>query len=453
VPGRGTILTQTSGTNSGAAMGVDFVNTTTSAALIYGFRTTVLTFENAETVEGFDKDGNAITLTLNAAEVAPDPPHYYNWTPYANDTTTYGSMPDRATIGALYRGRPTLSGNPDNPHQWYMARQNNPYDWNYGTLDAQSAVAGSNADAGEIGGIITALIPYKDDYLLFGATTSVWRMNGDPAAGGRLVEVSLTTGIFGANSWTFDDQENLSFLGNGGVFQLPPQVGITPVDITQELIPDFWSDWALDASIHTVTMAYDKLNHGILMCKTLLADGTNENYWIDTRTKGFFPESYPTNSGVYYAYYYDAIDPAFQSLILGTTGSYLKQFDAATLNDDTGASTQAIDSFVVFGAILAAANGDSKARLTLASHTLSADSSAVISSIFTHHTAEQLIDGIDDATLSPVIVTTITPTTRPVRRRQRARGTYFAVRLQNAVASQTWGLESFTINVEPSGRF
>jgi len=334
-----------------------------------------------------------------------------------------------------------------------MSRQINPYDWNYVTQDAQSAVAGSNADAGEIGDAVKALIPYKDDYLLFGCYASIWRMNGDPAAGGRLVEVSLTTGIFGSKSWAFDDEENLYFVGSGSVFLLPPQIGLTPKDLTQELLPDFWTDWALDAALHVVVMSYDKLNHGILINRTLLTDGTNKNYWIDTRTKGFFPETYPANSGVYASYSYNSVDPTLQGIILGTTGSYLKRFDAATKTDDTGLIVQAIDSFVVFGPLLAAQSGEVNANLTQSSHTLTTDTDSVVSSIFVRTTAEKLIEGIDDATLNPVFATTIKPTTRPVRHRRRARGPWFAARLQNKIHGETWGLESFTINVEPSGKF
>lgn len=451
VPDRGIILT---GGTSGATLVLDYIDAVDGATLLYGFRTSVATFdEAAETVTGTNADGDGVSFVLNALPVAPTTPHYYDWTPYGNDTTTYGSMPVRATLGILYRGRAVLSGDIDNPHQWYMSRQINPYDWNYTTLDAQSAVAGSNADAGEIGDAVKALIPYKDDYLLFGCFASIWRMNGDPAAGGRLVEVSLTTGIFGPKSWAFDDEENLYFVGSGSVFLLPPQVGMTPKDLTQELLPDFWTDWALDASLHAVIMAYDKLNHGILVNRTLLTDGANKNYWIDTRTKGFFPESYPADAGIYSSYYYSVTDPALQSLILGTRGSYLREFDLATKTDDAGITLETINSFVVFGPLLAAQSGESNANLTQSSHTLTTDTDSVVSSIFVHNTSEKLIEGIDDGTLNPVFATTIKPTTRPVRHRRRARGPWFAARLQNKVNGETWGLESFTINVEPSGRF
>lgn len=450
IPTRGMILT---GGTSASQMVLDYMDAVDGATTLYGFRTTLTSFASGETVTGTNSAGEAVTFVLSTGQFSPVPPHYYDWTPFGNDTTTYGEMPARAILGDLYRGRTVLAGDRAHPHQWYMARQNNPYDWTYGTLDAQSAVAGSAADAGEIGDILTALVPYKDDYLLFGGTHSIWRMNGDPAAGGRLAEVSLITGIFGARSWSFDDEENFYFTGNGGIFVLPPQVGMTPKDLTEELLPDFWSDWGLDSSLHTVHMAYDKFNHGILLNRTLLSDGTNDNYWIDSRTKGFFPESYPADSGIYSLYNYDAVDPDFQTLILGTKGGYLKQFDATTKNDDTGASTTPIDSSVVFGPILIGAGVDNKSKINLATYALSTDSDGVTSSIFTHPLAEKLIDGIDGGTLSAKMSKTITPTTRSIKNRQKTSGTFLGLRLRNNTASESWGLESIVINVSPSGRF
>ena len=62
-----------------------------------------------------------------------------------------------------------------------MSRQANIFDWLYSQADAQTPVAGSNADAGELGDTVKALIPYKDDYLIFGCSQTMWLLRGDPA--------------------------------------------------------------------------------------------------------------------------------------------------------------------------------------------------------------------------------------------------------------------------------
>jgi hypothetical protein len=195
-PTRGSTVTQLT---SNATMVVDFVNAAKTE--IYG-KTTSGTFV---TTAGYTLSGGGMdpeTRVPSAVAQATTTPHWYDYTVYPGGSS--GSLPDIAYLGVLYRGRIVLSGNTDYPHQWYMSRQSNPYDYAYVANDAQSPVAGGNADAGEIGDIVRCLIAYKDDYLIFGCSNSIWVLRGDPAAGGSLDEVDLTVGIFGANSWCYD---------------------------------------------------------------------------------------------------------------------------------------------------------------------------------------------------------------------------------------------------------
>ena len=178
-PAKGDILTQTTG---GAKMVVDFVDST--MRYIYGY-TTSGTFV---TTAGYTLASGDETATMNP-NPAPKPnvvsqastmPHWYNYTNYPDivlsiedyglaigATKTFGSLPAKAYLGCLYRGRAVLSGNPEYPHQWYMSRQADIWDYAYLASDAQTPVVGNNADAGEVGDIIRALIPYKDDYWYF----------------------------------------------------------------------------------------------------------------------------------------------------------------------------------------------------------------------------------------------------------------------------------------------
>ncbi len=222
-PDYGTILT---GGTSGASMIVDYITTLSSACVIYGYNTTSNTFSSGETITGTDNDSNAISFATNSAETSG--PFWYNWTPFgdaAGAGTNLGSLPSQAYLIAHYRGRLVLAGNPEYPHQWYMSRQSNPWDWEYAANDAQAAVAGSNADANEVGDIVRCIIPYKDDYIIFGCAKSIWVLRGDAASGGSMDEISLVTGMFGAASFCWDDKDNLYFMGNDGVYLLPPGFG------------------------------------------------------------------------------------------------------------------------------------------------------------------------------------------------------------------------------------
>ena len=444
VPVKGTILI---GGTSNAQIVVDFVTASTSAAMVYGRRITVATFVDTETLTD---TATTVSFDLDADEVLPDTPQYYDWTPFANDETTYGSMPDRATIGCLYRGRPVLSGNPDAPNQWYMARQADPWDWVYSSGDSQTAVAGNNADAGEIGDIVTALIPYKDDYLVFGCSDSVWALRGDPAAGGSLSEVSLTTGIYSSTSWCWDNNDNLYFLGSGGIYKMPPPFGLIE-NITNMVLPDLMNDLALDNTLHKVTMLYDREKHGILICKTVLTDGTNTNYWIDLRTGGFFPETYPVDDGTYSLFYYESTTPAHKDLLVGCKDGYVRIFDIAKKSDDTSVSDTAIDSYVVFGPHLIAQDSGKYGLLKSLAITVADDTDEVLYKVFMANKAERITDKIDASPQEASITGVINVFMRPTKIVQRAKGTYIALQIGNSTLDESWGMEAIIGNIQEAG--
>jgi len=457
-PDKGNILT---GGTSGAKMVVDFCTSLSGAAAIYGYRMTDATFTNGtftngETVTGTDDDGNSISFTLNANETAP--PHWYDWTPYGNDTNSYGSMPEKAYLGCLYRGRCVLSGNPNYPYQWYMSRQANPWDWLYTANDAQAPVAGGNSDAGKIGDIIRCLIPYKDDYLIFGCANSIWVLRGDPCEGGSIDEVDRTIGIFGSQSWCFDNVGSLYFWGTGGIYRLP--VGFGPIEhISSLYMPKLVDDEAPDPSTHRVLMAYDRQRNGILICITKLSDGTNSNYWYDLKTGGFYPESYPTECGAYSLLYYDALDKNYRDLLVGCKDGYIRKFDESAKDDDSGPSDTAISSYATLSIIKLTEEDDKEGKITSLTFELAggasgsdfSDTDGLSYEIHVGDDAETVLEKIrngDTAFASG----TLTGPGRTNRIRTRARGAYLGLKLYNSTASQTWAINRITGQVIKGGK-
>jgi len=116
-PSRGDLLV---GVTSAAEMIVDFITASDGAATVYG-KVTSGDFVSGETVRV--GDGSTTEFVLTSDSTAG--PHWYTWTPYANDTTNYGTLPDYAYLVARYRGRLVLAGNQDYPHQWYMSKVGN----------------------------------------------------------------------------------------------------------------------------------------------------------------------------------------------------------------------------------------------------------------------------------------------------------------------------------------
>ena len=452
-PDRGNILT---GGTSGATMIVDYITSLAddAACIIYGHRTSTATFQNSETVTGTDDDNNSISFTTNAAETTP--PHWYAYTVYGGDTS-FGTLPDQATLGCNYRGRIVLAGDSDYPHQWYMSRQGNPWDLNYAATDAQSPVAGNNADVGEVGDIITALVPYKDDYLVIGCAGSMWLLIGDPMEGGSLGELDLTTGMYGAYSWCFDGTGNLYFWGTNGIYVVSIPGG-APKCISEIRLPNLVKDEAVTEDTYRIVMEYDRRRAGLLIFITKLADGSNSNYWYDLRTGGFFPESYPDECGVFSACHYQATNPVYRDLMLGCKDGYVRFFDDSAKDDDAGASgNTAINSYVKFGPIPISPDSDKQGKLSGLNLVTAGDgatnSNDVNFKVFVENSGAKTMQKLIANTNPNLGGTFKAHGKQPgAKRKQKIKGTYLGVSLDNTASTETWGFEKLTGTITPAGR-
>lgn len=340
-PEPGTVLI---GDTSTAKMVVDYI--AANEKTIYGKRITAATFA-AEKISGTTAAGLDIDFDTNDAEDAP--PHWYDWTVFGNvaDADKYGVMPDSAYLVCRYRARLVLAGNPDYPHQWYMSKIGFPFNFLYGTNDPMTAVAGTNANAGELGDIIRALIPFGDDFLIFACANSIHLLDGDPAAGGSIDELDNKTGIFGPWAWCIDGVGDLWFYGTGGLYKM---VGgrSKPVNVSQSHLPQLVDTWAALPGTHRVVLTYDPYRNGIIISRTTLDGGANLNYWYDLRTEGFYPETYPTACGIFSSHYYDSDATATKGLVLGCNDGYIRNFYNADKNDDVGTTNRQISSYAAW---------------------------------------------------------------------------------------------------------
>jgi hypothetical protein len=374
-------------------------------------------------------------------------------------------MPVKAYLGCLYRGRGVLAGNPNYPNQWYMSRIANLYDWNFSATDAMSACMGNDADAGEIGDIIRSLTPYKDDILIFGCASSMWYMRGDPLSGGSIDSFDLTVGIFGANSWCIDNEGSFFFWGTGGIYASRIEGGIItkPELLTGVLLPDIVNDEGVDPSTHRICMGYDRKRLGIVITITKLSDGTNKNYWYDLRTKGFFPETYPTSSGAYSLFNYPANDPDYADLLVGCKDGYIRRFNDTLKSDNTTADainvgTTAISSYCSIVTPLGNAE-DLEGKLNSLTITTAGgvagttfkDTDSVNYELHRGNNGETVLENITDGATAQETGSIVT-TGRQNRIRKKVRGAYLGIKLYNSTVDKTWAVEKLTGEVVPVGR-
>jgi len=406
------------------------------------------------TTNGVTGSGSGTAFTPTSTDTSP--PTWYDWTVYPGGAS--GTMPAEGYLGCLYRGRCVISANSNYPHQWYMSKIGDPWNWVYASTDPLTAAAGNNADAGEIGDIIRALIPYKDDYLIFGCASTIWVLTGDPAAGGSIDEVDLTIGMFGANSWCFDGDGNLYFWGTAGIYKVP--LGFRSIEnLTEISLPNLVGDEDVNPTTHRIIMEYDRKRHGVLICITKLSDGSNSNYFYDLKLQGFFPESYPVECGAYSLFYYAANDNDYADLLVGCKDGYIRKFDDTAKDDDVGATDDAISSYVVWPIQHLTKDNDKEGRLTSLTIELSggaaggtfSDTDGVSYEIHVGDDAETVIEDIKDGATA-FSTGTLTGTGRKARIRTRARGAWLGIKFYNSTATETWAVNKIFGEVKEAGR-
>ncbi|MDD5457870.1 MAG: hypothetical protein PHF37_00530 [Phycisphaerae bacterium] len=445
IPLRGGILTQA----NGAAMVIDYVDT--QYKYIYGFVTNG-TFASGQTAS-VTEEGVGYNYSVTAVRNVSAIPLYYNWQVYPNDDDTAnekvnGKMPDEPTIVALYRGRIVLSGDKNSPHVIYMSEVANPFNFSYGGDDAVGAAAASGGYLGNIGDIVTACIPYRDDYMLIGCSQTMWLMRGDPASGGSIDQISFTAGLFDKTSFAWDSEDNLYFLDCNGIYLIPAGFGAV-AKLTQNTLPDFNTEFALTPDVHRVTFAYDRKKHGLLICKTDVDTGDNQDFWLDLRTSGFFPEKYPADCSVYSADYYSADDPAYRELLLGCRDGYIRVFDMRLYKDQANDTEQPIESYMLIGPGQIASE-NMQSILTEILFVLSEESNMLDYELYTAKTAQAAVKAAQDDQVAPnssgIISAGISSTIRP-----RCRGAYLILKISNSVADRSFAFEKITGKLKEAG--
>lgn len=449
-PTRGATVTQVSST---ATMVVDYVYSDATYSYIYGYVTsgTFVTTTSNTLSGGSMSPTNLVPSNVNG------PPNWYTWTPYNNNTTTYGTMPTKAYLVAVYRGRLVLSGHPDYPYRWWMSRVGNPFDWLYVDNDPLSPNSGGTGEVGEIGDMIRCLISIRDDYLIMGKTSNVTLLRGDPCSAGSMDLLTSASGIFGARSFCFDADNTLYFMGEGGIYSLSRDfsdlkcLSILP-------LPNLIKDEDLDTSVHRITMNYDREREGLFISITTLADGHNSCYWYDLRTQGFFPESYPHEDGCYSSFYYDANNKDYCGMLIGCKDGYIRVHGNTTKSDNTGTESSAISSYMTLPILSLSDNLSKEGKLTSLTFDLAggassgtfSDTDQVDYAIYPGPDAETVLEDIKDGATAQTSGT-LTGTGRQNKIRDRVRGTYLALRLSNSTVDKTWAVNRISATIEPYG--
>jgi hypothetical protein len=375
-----------------------------------------------------------------------------NYAVYDNATNTVsawaanspGVLPsngtNRPTIIVLYRGRIVLAGEVGDPQNWFMSASGDPLNWDYNpnpALETQ-AVAGNNSVAGRVGDIITCLAPYGDDLMIMGGDHTLWILRGDPAAGGRIDNLSYKTGISGPDAATFDPSGILYFFGAGTLWRMIPGQA-QPEPISRYRLDRTFGN--IDLTVYNIKLAWDTVRRGLLMFvvpKT--GAGPSTHYWWDQKTDGFWPLQMPSDVGPSAVYSYDGDNPGDTAILLGGWDRYIRSLDPLS-KTDTG---ETIVSRVKYPPIVSP-NIDLNLRMNRMNILMDTHSNDIVLKAFTNDSPQGAVEQT-------------TPRIQHVLRAgrntviNRVNGNVVVLEMSNDVNNTSWAVDGIEVAQKPSGR-
>lgn len=398
--------------------------TVTGAFEIASVSTTTInlaTAPNAENVTGL-KYRIARTIKVYDPENNKMYPLFQDW--------LKGSVPTNCTTIAAWRNR-LVCVEASNPQNFKMSRQGNTSDWDYSADDAQRSIVGSLTSAGQISEPIVALVPYHQNCLVIGCTSSLWIMTGDPAMGGTARRLDDQIGVLGPKSWCLIAGGYMMFMSRDGLYVMPPGCGTAPTSVSRELLPEELIN--IDTSSKTVTMAYDLRYRGVHL---FIHGGSNTSHWfidIKTRMEGdkvtaaFWPVSYQADHVASACHTRRDFTSNESPVVFGSHDGYLRHLKPSLDQDD---GSNAISSYVVFGPFaLGDSSGMFEGKLSSICAALGQDSGDVSWSVHVGQTAE---DAVDAAARESGTWTGYAGTGLQYRAHPKARGAFATVKITSA---------------------
>jgi len=167
-------------------------------------------------------------------------------------------------------------------------------------------------------------------------------------------------------------------------------------------------------------------------------------------TGGLFPETYPTSCAIYSSLRFEADDPDDRAVLLGARDGYIREFLSTATSDDSGDSDTAIDSYVAFGPFQLSDNARVDGVLQNVSVILGESSNDVTAIAYTGRLAEALITSAEAGSGSKFSKTVTS--SGLMTGKQKSRGRWGLIVLQNNTSAQTWEIESVQYDTRNIGR-
>jgi hypothetical protein len=298
------------------------------------------------------------------------------WTPSIEEVTaSEGEIPTDCDMlcrafGRLFMAQTRGTG-------WYASRVD--YE------DPSRAVAFTDADMGELPGPSTAMIPWSDDWMLFGCDNSLSVLRGDPGAGGRMDTISRELGVICDDAWCFTPEGDVVFMDWSGMYVVP-RGALMPQPLSREKLPSDLRN--IDPATYNVNLQWDPQHDGILLSVLPLTGASEadpgEFWWLDWPTKGFWQLSFPVAKPPRWLESFAWSAGYDHVMLMACDDGYLRHFS----NTATGDDTDAITGYVSHGPIRTGWDDWHDGMVKELVGTLGAGSADVTWNLFTASSAE-----------------------------------------------------------------
>lgn len=372
-----------------------------------------------------------------------------NWTKWDAATNTLsawtasaGSLPvsgsDTPRLIERFRGRIVLSGLKGDGHNYFMTAVGDATDLDYGPEDLTEtmAVAGNNSETGELQDVVTALIPFSDETMLFGGDSSLWVLDSDPAAGGRFYNVSHSIGVAFGRAWCRSPLGQVFFFGSqGGLYALAPSNDLQVRRLSTPIERDLRQ---VDLSKTSVRLSWIDQAKGVMVYLTPTDGSTATHYFYDAENDAWWPDTFATAAHQPRCVMTSDGDlEGDRFTVLGCGDGYLRKIDFAAKSDDG----VAIASDVRLGPVMSKGGEP----LQLMGHRLQLASTPTAS----NPVRATVLDGwsAEDAFADTGRFYTDWTTSRRDFSRQRATGSALFFKLTQNTLDHAWAMEDLTAEV------
>lgn len=220
-----------------------------------------------------------------------------------------------------------------------------------------------------MGEVATALIPFRDDFLVFGCNSSIWVLRGDPVASdGEIEALSRVIGVVGPNAWCQGPLGEVYVLGPSGFYQIDPGANAIRDPFSSEIVHARTSQTIprelqnLSMRTHEICLGWSEEEEGVhIYAKPLDATGADEmRHWFwDLRTRSLWRDTHTCDHTPTARHFYATDFVDYRALVLGGTDGYLRHYDYAYHTDDGSA----FDSYVFYTPVRLAGNDYAEGKL------------------------------------------------------------------------------------------